>query len=89
MPRVPATPVRLFTTEVPWDGGREVTSLDRLSRTRSENEMGLFLVENTLRVGYLSLLLSLALMTLLTMRASFRHNRVIEPRRRGAKKEDT
>ena len=50
--------------------------------------MGLSLVENTLRVGYLSLLLSLALMTLLTMRASFRHNRIIEPRRRAAKKED-
>lgn len=47
--------------------------------------MGLSLVENTLRVGYVSLILSLATMTLLTMRASFRQNRVITPRRRPSK----
>jgi hypothetical protein len=50
--------------------------------------MGLSLVENTLRVGYLSLVLSLAVMTLLTMRSSFRQNRVVAPRRRRSKREE-
>lgn len=48
--------------------------------------MGLTLVENTLRVGYLSLLLSFTAMMLLTMRSSFRQSRVPTRRRRSTRK---
>jgi hypothetical protein len=49
--------------------------------------MGLSLVENTLRIGYLSLVLSLVMMTYLTMRPSLRQNRVTARRRRASKKD--
>ncbi|HXE56353.1 MAG TPA: hypothetical protein VN541_25230 [Tepidisphaeraceae bacterium] len=50
--------------------------------------MGLSLVENTLRIGYLSLVLSLVMMTYLTMRPSLHQNRATTPRRRRASKKD-
>lgn len=50
--------------------------------------MGMTLVENTLRIGYLSLLLSFTAMTLLTMRSSFRQNRVVTRRRRSTRKDE-